>query len=204
MAAMTDHDVIVAELADLLASPLDPVLSDPTRLRIQAALHALPDAAAMSFTILRKALMLTDGNLGKHVHVLMDAGFVETEEHWRGKRRTTLYPGHQRGPGRLRRARPGPERHHQGLFRIGRPRLGGSAVSADPAWTRSAMIVDRYCPRSEVAAHDKLIMIRSGDVRDEWDAWGRRAGPPPSQRRSERPRDRLAGSQGGETRVPPP
>jgi hypothetical protein len=59
VAAMTDHDVIVAELAGLLASPLDPVLSDTTRLRIQAALHALPGTAAMSFTILRKALMLT-------------------------------------------------------------------------------------------------------------------------------------------------
>jgi DNA-binding transcriptional ArsR family regulator len=89
--AMTDRDVMLSELADLLASPLDPVLSDPTRLRIQVALHALPDGAAMSFTILRKTLMLTDGNLGTHVHVLIDAGFLITEEHWRGKRRTTLY-----------------------------------------------------------------------------------------------------------------
>jgi len=88
---LTDHDVVLSQLADLLASPLDPVLSDPARLRIQAALHALPAATAMSFTILRKALMLTDGNLGMHLHVLMDAGFVASEESWRGKRRTTLY-----------------------------------------------------------------------------------------------------------------
>lgn len=88
---MTERDVVLAELADLLASPLDPVLSDPTRLRIQVALHALPAGAAMSFTILRKTLMLTDGNLGTHVHVLIDAGFLSTQEHWRGKRRTTLY-----------------------------------------------------------------------------------------------------------------
>jgi DNA-binding transcriptional ArsR family regulator len=88
---MTSHDVVFSELAGLLASPLDPVLSDPTRLRIQAALHALPGDAAMSFTLLRKALGLTDGNLGQHVRVLMDAGFAETEERWRGKRRTTLY-----------------------------------------------------------------------------------------------------------------
>jgi DNA-binding MarR family transcriptional regulator len=81
----------IAELAALLASPLDPVLTDPARLRIQAALHALPPDAAMSFTILRKALGLTDGNLGKHVRVLIDADFVATEENWRGKRRTTLY-----------------------------------------------------------------------------------------------------------------
>jgi DNA-binding transcriptional ArsR family regulator len=88
---MTDSDVALSELAELLTSPLDPVLSDPTRLRIQAALHALPPSAAISFTILRKALALTDGNLGMHVHVLNDAGFVATEERWRGKRRTTLY-----------------------------------------------------------------------------------------------------------------
>ncbi|HEY1623071.1 MAG TPA: transcriptional regulator [Streptosporangiaceae bacterium] len=88
------HDVQeigIPELAALLASPLDPVLTDPARLRIQAALHALPPDGAMSFTILRKALGLTDGNLGKHVRVLIDAGFVATEENWRGKRRTTLY-----------------------------------------------------------------------------------------------------------------
>jgi DNA-binding transcriptional ArsR family regulator len=85
---ITDGD---AALWKLLASPLDPVLSDPTRLRIQAALHALPAGAAMSFTMLRKALALTDGNLGKHMRVLIDAGFAGTDERWHGKRRTTLY-----------------------------------------------------------------------------------------------------------------
>lgn len=88
---MTDGDLVLSELAEMLASPLDPVLTDPTRLRIQAALHALAPGTAMSFTILRKALALTDGNLGMHVRVLIDAGFVDTEERWRGKRRTTLY-----------------------------------------------------------------------------------------------------------------
>jgi DNA-binding MarR family transcriptional regulator len=88
---MTDDGVAFSELAELLTSPLDPVLTDPTRLRIQAALYALPPSTAMSFTILRKALGLTDGNLGMHVRVLIDAGFVATEERWRGKRRTTLY-----------------------------------------------------------------------------------------------------------------
>jgi DNA-binding transcriptional ArsR family regulator len=88
---LTGRDVVLSELADLLASPLDPVLTDPARLRIQAALHALPGDAAMSFTLMRKALRLTDGNLGQHVRVLMDAGFADSEERWRGRRRTTLY-----------------------------------------------------------------------------------------------------------------
>ena len=59
MEEMTKRDVVLSELADRLASPLDPVL--------------------------------TDGNLGTHVRVLVDAGFVGTQESWRGKRRTTLY-----------------------------------------------------------------------------------------------------------------
>jgi DNA-binding MarR family transcriptional regulator len=88
---MTEQGVLPADLAGLLASPLDPVLTDPTRLRIQAALHAQPADVAMGFTILRKTLMLTDGNLGTHIRVLVDAGFVATEESWRGKRRTMLY-----------------------------------------------------------------------------------------------------------------
>ena len=88
---MTEPDLTLTELANLLASPLDPVLTDPTRLRIQAALHALPPDAEISFTLLRKTLQLTDGNLGAHVKVLIDAGFVTNAEHWRGKRRTTLY-----------------------------------------------------------------------------------------------------------------
>jgi DNA-binding MarR family transcriptional regulator len=88
---MSEPGLTLSELAGLLASPLDPVLTDPTRLRIQAALHALPPGDEISFTLLRKTLQLTDGNLGAHVKVLLDAGFISTAEHWRGKRRTTLY-----------------------------------------------------------------------------------------------------------------
>ena len=89
---MNDYsDRLLAELADRLRSPLDPVLSEPTRLRIQAALKALPSDGAMSFTALGKVLKVTDGNLGLHLGILTDAAFVEKQEHWRGKRRTTLY-----------------------------------------------------------------------------------------------------------------
>jgi DNA-binding MarR family transcriptional regulator len=124
---MTDQAISLTELADLLASPLDPVLTDPTRLRIQAALHALPADAAMSFTILRKALMLTDGNLGKHVHVLVDAGFVSTQEHWRGKRRTTLYRATSAG-------RAAFDAHVQALNAI--IRASAPSAAARPEFTR--------------------------------------------------------------------
>ena len=89
---MTDETTsLVEELVGRLRSPLDPVLTDPTRLRIQAALRALPAGGAMSFTALGKVLEVTDGNLGLHLRILGDAGFLDKQEHWRGKRRTTLY-----------------------------------------------------------------------------------------------------------------
>ncbi len=88
---MNDESELLAELIGRLRSPLDPVLTDPTRLRIQAALRALPARGAMSFTTIGKVLTITDGNLGMHLRILADAGFLDKQEHWRGKRRTTLY-----------------------------------------------------------------------------------------------------------------
>lgn len=78
-------------VAELLRSPFDVVLSDPVRLRLQAALHGLPAEASMTFTVLRKTLALSDGNLGAHLAVLVDAGYAQCEVSWRGRRRTTRY-----------------------------------------------------------------------------------------------------------------
>ena len=86
-----DPEETLARLADDLRRPFDPVLAEATRLRLQAALCAVPDGAAMSFTALRKALQLTDGNLNLHLKTLLAAGFVDTEESWTGRRRTTYY-----------------------------------------------------------------------------------------------------------------
>ena len=78
-------------LAEVLRTPFDVVLSDPVSLRLQAALHGLPAEGAMTFTALRKALQLSDGNLAAHLAILVDAGYAETSVTWRGKRRTTRY-----------------------------------------------------------------------------------------------------------------
>ncbi|RNI20654.1 transcriptional regulator [Flexivirga caeni] len=86
-----DAEQVLARLAEDLRRPFDPVLTDPTRLRLQAALQAVPDGGAMSFTALRKVLHLTDGNLNVHLKTLVAAGFVDTEETWTGRRRTTYY-----------------------------------------------------------------------------------------------------------------
>lgn len=79
------------DLADRLRTPFDPVLSDPTRLRIQAALVGLPAEGSMRFTGLARALGLSDGNLGTHLATLTELGYVGTSTTTRGRRRTTWY-----------------------------------------------------------------------------------------------------------------
>lgn len=55
--------------------PLDPMLHQPTRLQIMAALYRNRE---MSFTDLRDGLGLTPGNLGGHVEKLEEAGYLKS------------------------------------------------------------------------------------------------------------------------------
>ena len=50
----------------------------PARLRIVAALNALPDRDAITFTRLQAILDLTGGNLITHLRKLEEAGYVQT------------------------------------------------------------------------------------------------------------------------------
>lgn len=79
------------ELVDQLRTPFDSVLSDPNRLRIQAALHGLSASGSIRFTALAKALKLSDGNLSAHLSVLGEVGYVAAQETYTGKRRTRWY-----------------------------------------------------------------------------------------------------------------
>jgi hypothetical protein len=84
-------------VAEILRTPFDLVLSDPSRLRLQAALHGLPPEGSMTFTALRKTLRLSDGNLAAHLAILVDAGYAVATATWRGKRRTTRYAASSAG-----------------------------------------------------------------------------------------------------------
>lgn len=55
---------------------LNELIHQPVRLRIMAALVAMPVATQMEFTTLRDLLEVTDGNLGAHLRKLEDAGYV--------------------------------------------------------------------------------------------------------------------------------
>jgi DNA-binding MarR family transcriptional regulator len=59
---------------------LNPVIHQPVRLRIVAALDALQSGESVEFTFLRDLLDLTDGNLGAHLRKLEDENYIEIEK----------------------------------------------------------------------------------------------------------------------------
>ena len=69
---------------------LDETFHTPARLGIMTLLAAWGEA---DFTVLKRELGLTDGNLGAHVRVLEEAGYVEVQKSFVGRKpRTRLKP----------------------------------------------------------------------------------------------------------------
>lgn len=92
MSDRTPHAAeLPADIAERLRTPFDSALSDPNRLRIQAALHGLDGSGSIRFTALAKALQLSDGNLSTHLAVLCEVGYVTSSSTYTGKRRTRWY-----------------------------------------------------------------------------------------------------------------
>src|SRR6201992_878775 len=65
---------------------LDDIIHQPLRLRIMAALNALPAANGLEFSKLKKLTGATDGNLGAHIETLAKAGYVTVDKALVGKR----------------------------------------------------------------------------------------------------------------------
>jgi DNA-binding MarR family transcriptional regulator len=59
---------------------LDPVIHQPVRLQIMAALSNLGLREQVDFTFLKTRLGLTDGNLGAHLATLEEAGYIAVEK----------------------------------------------------------------------------------------------------------------------------
>lgn len=66
------------------------LIHQPTRLRIMAALSALSDDTLLEFTTLRDLLELTDGNLGTHLRTLEEAGYVDIQKTFVGRKPCTF------------------------------------------------------------------------------------------------------------------
>ncbi|HKS66811.1 MAG TPA: transcriptional regulator [Candidatus Acidoferrales bacterium] len=67
----------------------DPLIHQPARLKIVAALKALPARERLEFVRLRAIVAMTDGNLGAHIVTLEQAGYVEVEKDFVGKKPRT-------------------------------------------------------------------------------------------------------------------
>jgi DNA-binding MarR family transcriptional regulator len=67
----------------------DDIIHQPLRLKIMAALNALPAATGLDFSRLKKLTGATDGNLGAHIETLAKAGYVAVEKAFVGKKPQT-------------------------------------------------------------------------------------------------------------------
>jgi DNA-binding transcriptional ArsR family regulator len=80
-----------ATLTDSQRVPeLDPVIHAQTRLRVMAALSALPDGDRITFPRLKEILGMTAGNLSVHLTKLEQVGYVQITKRFSGRTPTTL------------------------------------------------------------------------------------------------------------------
>ena len=68
---------------------IDPVIHQPVRLKIVAALAALDKREQIDFTALAKLHNLTDGNLGAHLTKLESAGYIRINKSFANKKPRT-------------------------------------------------------------------------------------------------------------------
>ncbi|MCZ7423319.1 MULTISPECIES: transcriptional regulator [unclassified Micromonospora] len=76
---------------------LDPVIHAQARLRVVAALSALPDRDQVTFPRLQELLGMSAGNLSVHLRRLEEAGYVAVTKTHRGRTPATLIALTSRG-----------------------------------------------------------------------------------------------------------
>jgi DNA-binding MarR family transcriptional regulator len=67
----------------------DPIIHQPVRLKIMAALKGLPPSDPIEFVRLKAVVGATEGNLGAHITTLEEAGYVSVEKDFVAKRPRT-------------------------------------------------------------------------------------------------------------------
>lgn len=85
-------------IGDQFAFPhLDEIIHQPARLQIMTVLCGLPERDRIAFTKLQELLGLSAGNLSSCLARLEQAGYVRTENAFRGKRPVTWIAATRRG-----------------------------------------------------------------------------------------------------------
>jgi DNA-binding MarR family transcriptional regulator len=69
---------------------LDPIIHQPARLQIMAALSLLRETDRVDFTFLKDSLGLTDGNLGAHLATLEAKGYIAVDKEFVARRPKTF------------------------------------------------------------------------------------------------------------------
>jgi DNA-binding MarR family transcriptional regulator len=82
---------------------LDDIIHQPLRLRIMAALNAMPVNTGLEFSKLKKLTGATDGNLGAHIETLSKAGYVAVDKAFVGKKPQTTVTATATGRGAFAR-----------------------------------------------------------------------------------------------------
>ncbi len=67
----------------------DPLVHQPVRLKIMAALKVLPEDEMLEFVRLKAIAGATEGNLGAHITALEEAGYAAVVKDFNGKRPRT-------------------------------------------------------------------------------------------------------------------
>jgi DNA-binding MarR family transcriptional regulator len=67
----------------------DQIIHQPIRLKIMAALKALPGSEKLEFVRLKSLVGATEGNLGAHITTLEGAGYIAVEKDFADKRPRT-------------------------------------------------------------------------------------------------------------------
>ncbi len=86
-----------------VVAELDEIIHQPLRLRIMAALNALPAGSGLEFVRLKKLTGATDGNLGAHIETLSRAGYVDIDKAFVGKKPQTTVTATAAGRGAFAR-----------------------------------------------------------------------------------------------------
>src|SRR4029079_7738225 len=90
--------------AGVLAMPARAdIIHQPLRVRIMAALNALPGATGLEFARLKKLTGATDGNLRAHIETLAKAGYVSVDKALAGKKPQTTVTATAAGRGAFAR-----------------------------------------------------------------------------------------------------
>src|SRR6185437_4429314 len=82
---------------------LDDIIHQPLRLKIMAALNAMPAGTGLEFSRLKKLTGATDGNRGAHIETLSRAGYVGVAKAFGGRKPQTKVSATAAGRGAFAR-----------------------------------------------------------------------------------------------------